>query len=417
MSPRTARQPTTDATCTTARCASPSSASATAPRRSSRASSTTATPSPDDFVPGLMHVDLGGYHIRDIEFSAAFDIDSTKVGKDLSEAIFAGQNNTIKFADVPQARRHGAARHDARRPRQVPVARSSRRRPARPPTSSSILQGRPKADVLVIYLPVGSEKATKWYVEQALQAGVRLRQLHPGLHRPRGRTGSGASRRPACRSSATTSSRRSARRSSTACWPASSGDRGVRLERTYQLNFGGNTDFLNMLERERLESKKISKTNAVTSQLDYDLGADNVHIGPSRLRAVADRPQVGLHPPRGPHLRRRAAERRAQARGAGTRPTRPASSSTPCAAPSWRSTTASRGALEWPARLLHEVAAGPAPRRRGARRMVEEFIRANPKSGTRATKATAAETRITAADSAEQDPEGRRRDRRRPSAR
>jgi myo-inositol-1-phosphate synthase len=233
---------------------------------------------PDEFVPGLMHVELGGYHIRDLEFVAAFDIDRNKVGKDLSEAIFAAPNNTYRFAEVPHL--------------SVPVERGMthdglgqylsqiiEKAPGSTADIVGILRDR-EVDVLVSYLPVGSEQATKWYAEQAIQAGVAFVNAIPVF----------IGREPYWQ-----------RRFAEAGLPIIGDDiksqvgatithrvltrlfmdRGVRIDRTYQLNFGGNTDFLNMLERERLESKKISKTNAVTSMIDYEIEDDNVHVGPS----------------------------------------------------------------------------------------------------------------------------------------
>ncbi len=234
--------------------------------------------SPDDFVPGLMHVDLGGYHIRDIEFVAAFDVDKTKVGKDLSEAIWAGQNNTVKFADVPHLgiKVHRGMTHDGIGKYLSGVIEKA---PGETDDVAGILR-ETGADVLVNYLPVGSEEATKWYVEQCLTAGVALVNCIPVFiareHYWQGRLE--AKGLPMIgddvksQVGATIIHRTLARLFR---------ERGVRLERTYQLNFGGNTDFLNMLERERLMSKKISKTRSVTSQLDYEIGDDNVHIGPS----------------------------------------------------------------------------------------------------------------------------------------
>jgi len=233
---------------------------------------------PDDFVPGLMHVDLGGYHISDIEFSAAFDIDVNKVGKDLSEAIFAEPNNTYKFSDVP--------------PTGLTVARGMTHdglgkylseiiTKAPGPTADIVgILKETETDVVVNYLPVGSEMATKWYVEQVLEAGCAFVNCIPVFiaredywqkrFRDRGLPVVGDDIKSQV--GATITHRLLARLFA---------DRGVRIDRTYQLNFGGNTDFLNMLERERLESKKISKTNAVTSQIDYPLDAANVHVGPS----------------------------------------------------------------------------------------------------------------------------------------
>src|SRR5437588_5424759 len=234
--------------------------------------------SPKDSVPGLMHVDLGGYHISDIEFVAAFDIDKNKVGLDLSEAIFAKPNNTVKFSDVPKTgvKVNRGMTHDGIGKYLADVVQKA---PGETSDVVGILK-KTKADVVVSYLPVGSEEATKWYVEQALTAGVgfvncipvfiarepywQKRFLDKGLpiigDDIKSQVGATIIHRVLTRLFR---------------------DRGVKLERTYQLNFGGNTDFLNMLERDRLMSKKISKTRAVTSQLDYDIGADNVHIGPS----------------------------------------------------------------------------------------------------------------------------------------
>jgi myo-inositol-1-phosphate synthase len=231
-----------------------------------------------DAVPGLMHVNLGGYHIRDIEFVAAIDIDKEKVGKDLSEAIFSGQNNTIKFSDVPKTGitvQRGMT-HDGLGKYLSQVIEKA---PGKTADIVQVLKDS-KADVLVSYLPVGSEEATKWYVEQALQAGVAYVNCIPvfiareeywrGRFEKAGLPIIGDDIKSQV--GATILHRVLARLFD---------DRGVKIERTYQLNVGGNTDFMNMLERERLESKKISKTNAVTSQLDYDLGPGNVHIGPS----------------------------------------------------------------------------------------------------------------------------------------
>ncbi len=233
---------------------------------------------PGDLIPGLMHVDLGGYHVRDIEFVAAFDVDKTKVGKDLSEAIFAGQNNTFKFSDVPHTgvTVDRGMTHDGLGKYLSQVIEK-----APGPTADvvGILKER-KVDVMVSYLPVGSEEATKWYVEQALQAGVGFINAIPVFigrepywqrrFAERGLPVIGDDIKSQVGATIT-------HRVLTRLFM----DRGVRIDRTYQLNFGGNTDFLNMLERERLESKKISKTNAVTSMLDYDIGEDNVHVGPS----------------------------------------------------------------------------------------------------------------------------------------
>jgi myo-inositol-1-phosphate synthase len=231
-----------------------------------------------DLVPGLMHVNLGGYHIRDIDFVAAFDVDKTKVGKDLSEAVFAGQNNTFKFSDVPHTgvTVDRGMTHDGLGKYLSQVIEK-----APGPTADvvGILKDR-KVDVMVSYLPVGSEEATKWYVEQALQAGVGFINAIPVFigrepywqrrFAERGLPIIGDDIKSQVGATIT-------HRVLTRLFM----DRGVRIDRTYQLNFGGNTDFLNMLERERLESKKISKTNAMTSMLDYEIDDDNVHVGPS----------------------------------------------------------------------------------------------------------------------------------------
>ncbi len=232
----------------------------------------------DDFVPGLMHVNLGGYHIRDIEFSAAFDIDREKVGKDLSEAIFTEPNNTCRFAQVPAlgVEVQRGMTHDG-------LGKYLREKIAEAPGSAADVAAvlrRTKTDVVVSYLPVGSEAATRWYIEQALDAGCAFVNCIPVFiasdprwsrrFRERGLPIIGDDVKSQV--GATITHRVLARLFR---------ERGVRLDRTCQLNFGGNTDFLNMLERERLHSKKVSKTNAVTSQLDYVLDSDDVHVGPS----------------------------------------------------------------------------------------------------------------------------------------
>lgn len=232
----------------------------------------------DEFVPGLMHVNLGGYHISDIEFTAAFDVDKTKVGKDLSVAIDGGMNNTVKFAEVPKmgVKVSRGMTHDGLGKYLSQVIEK-----APGPTDDVVgILKETKTDVVVNYLPVGSEMATKWYVEQVLEAGCAFVNCIPVFiareeywrtrFEERGLPVIGDDIKSQV--GATIVHRVLAHLMR---------ERGVRLERTSQLNVGGNTDFLNMLERERLESKKISKTNAVTSQLDYDMGAKNVHIGPS----------------------------------------------------------------------------------------------------------------------------------------
>ncbi|MCL4560746.1 MAG: inositol-3-phosphate synthase [Chloroflexi bacterium] len=231
-----------------------------------------------DRIPGLMHVNLGGYHIHDIEFSAAFDVVDTKVGKDLGEAIFAYPNNTYKFADVPNLG--------------VPVQRgmthdglgkylSQILKKAPGPTADIVkILKDTGTDVVVNYLPVGSEMATKWYVEQVLDAGCAFVNCIPVFiasapywqerFRQRGLPIIGDDIKSQVGATIL-------HRVLTSLFV----DRGVHLDRTYQLNFGGNTDFLNMLERERLESKKISKTGAVTSMLPYPIDPNDVHVGPS----------------------------------------------------------------------------------------------------------------------------------------
>jgi myo-inositol-1-phosphate synthase len=231
-----------------------------------------------DRVPGLMHVNLGGYRIRDIEFSAAIDIDKNKVGRDLAEAIYAAPNNTFRFDDVPRTG--------------VKVARGMTH-DGLGKYLSQIIQKAPGStvdvvkllkdsgtDVVVNYLPVGSEAATKWYVEQVLEAGCAFVNCIPVFiarerywqrrFESKGLPVIGDDIKSQVGATIT-------HRVLTRLFI----DRGVRIDRTYQLNFGGNTDFLNMLERERLESKKISKTNAVTSLIPYAMPAENVHVGPS----------------------------------------------------------------------------------------------------------------------------------------
>lgn len=232
----------------------------------------------DARVPGLMHVNLGGYHINDIEFSAAFDVADGKVGLDLSEAINAPPNNTITFAKVPQlgVRVERGMTHDGLGKYVSTKVKKSR-------GSTADIVGMLKAtrtDVVVSYLPVGSEMATKWYVEQVLEAGCGFINCIPVFiasqpywqkrFKKRGVPIIGDDIKSQVGATIT-------HRVLTNLFH----ERGVRMDRTYQLNFGGNMDFYNMLERERLESKKISKTGAVTSQLPYDMGADNVHVGPS----------------------------------------------------------------------------------------------------------------------------------------
>ncbi|MGB3341795.1 MAG: inositol-3-phosphate synthase [bacterium] len=229
-------------------------------------------------IPGIMHIRLGDYHINDIEFTFGIDIDRNKVGKDLAEAIYTKPNNTFKFCSVPKLG--------------VPVVRGMTHdglgyylsqiiKKAPGPTADIIgLLKQTKTDVVINFLPVGSEEATKWYVEQILTAGCAFINCIPVF---------------------IASQKYWQKRFSEKDLPVLGddiksqvgatilhrvlvnlfNDRGVKIERTSQLNVGGNTDFLNMLERTRLVSKKISKTQAVTSLLKYDIGADNIYIGPS----------------------------------------------------------------------------------------------------------------------------------------
>jgi myo-inositol-1-phosphate synthase len=232
----------------------------------------------DEFVPGLMHVDLGGYHVRDIEFTAAFDVVDGKVGKDLSEAMWAPPNDTIKFADVPKTgvTVSRGMTHDGIGTYLSDVVTKA---PGETDDVVGILR-ETGTDVVVNYLPVGSEMATKWYAEQILEAGCAMVNCMPvfiarehywqNRFAERGLPIIGDDIKSQVGATI-------AHRVLTSLFR----ERGVKLDRTMQLNVGGNSDFLNMLERERLESKKISKTNAVTSMLDYDMGASNVHVGPS----------------------------------------------------------------------------------------------------------------------------------------
>jgi myo-inositol-1-phosphate synthase len=230
------------------------------------------------FVPGLMHVNLGAYHVRDIEFSAAFDIDANKVDKDLAEAIFIAPNNTCRFADVPLTGvkvRRGMTHDGLGKYLEGKITKA-------PGTTADIVETlrASRTDVVVSYLPVGSEMATKWYVEQILTAGCAFVNCIPVFiaSQPYWR------RRFKQRGLPLIGDDIKSQLGATITHRALAHlfrERGVRLDRTYQLNFGGNTDFLNMLERDRLESKKLSKTRAVTSQLDYPLAPDDAHVGPS----------------------------------------------------------------------------------------------------------------------------------------
>jgi len=232
----------------------------------------------DESIPGLMHVTLGGYHVSDINFVAAFDIDKNKVGKDLSKAIYVRPNNTFKFCDVPKSgvKVERGMVHDGLGKYLSKVITKA---PGSTADIVSILK-ETKTDVVLNYLPVGSEEATKWYIEQVLTAGCAFVNCIPVFtaresywqkrFAERGLPIIGDDIKSQVGATIT-------HRVLTRLFR----DRGVKLERTYQLNFGGNTDFYNMLERERLESKRVSKTNAVTSQLDYDMGSDNIYVGPS----------------------------------------------------------------------------------------------------------------------------------------
>ena len=231
-----------------------------------------------EFVPGLMHVNLGGYHIRDINFVAAIDIDKNKVGKDLAEAIFTLPNNTLKFSDVPATgvKVQRGMTHDGLGKYLSKIIQKA------PGETVNIIQllKETKTDVVINYLPVGSEEATKWYVEQILAAGCGLVNCIPVFigrekywHQRFAEKGLPVIGDDIKSQLGATIVHRVLTRLFQ--------DRGVKLEHTYQLNFGGNTDFYNMLERERLESKKISKTSSVTSQLDYELNPDDIHVGPS----------------------------------------------------------------------------------------------------------------------------------------
>ena len=234
----------------------------------------------NDSIPGLMHPVLGEYGIGDINFVAAFDVDTNKVGLDLSEAIFTEPNNTVKFQDVSHmdVTVQRGMTHDG-----IGKYLSGTITKAEGPTDdiANILKER-EVDVVINYLPVGSEQATKWYVEQVLAAGCGFINCIPVFIA----SGEGNYWQQRFKEAgvpiigddiksqvgATITHRILTRLFM---------DRGIKLENSYQLNFGGNTDFMNMLERERLTSKKISKTNSVTSQLDHELGGDNIHIGPS----------------------------------------------------------------------------------------------------------------------------------------
>lgn len=229
-------------------------------------------------IPGLMHTTIGGYHVRDIEFSAAFDVTTDKVCKDLSEAIWAHPNNTVKFADISHMNVpvHRGMTHDGLGKYLNQVVQK-----APGPTDDIIgILKETETDVVVNFLPVGSEMATKWYVEQVLEAGCAFVNGIPVFIA----SSEYWSKRFAERGLPIIGDDVKSQVGATITHRVLTNlfkDRGVHLDHTYQLNFGGNMDFYNMLERDRLESKKISKTNAVTSQLPYELGQENVHVGPS----------------------------------------------------------------------------------------------------------------------------------------
>ena len=233
-----------------------------------------------DKVPGIMHPVMGGYSIEDINFVAAFDVDKNKVGTDISDAIFAEPNNTVKFQKVPKlgVEVQRGMTHDG-----IGKYTNELIKRAEGPTAdiAQTLIDK-KVDVLISYLPVGSEEATKWYVEQAITAKCAFINCVPVFIA----SGEGDYWQKRFKSAGipiigddikSQVGATIVHRTLTRLFQ----DRGVHLERSYQLNFGGNTDFLNMLEQERLSSKKISKTNSVTSQMDYDIGKENIHIGPS----------------------------------------------------------------------------------------------------------------------------------------
>lgn len=233
---------------------------------------------PDVEIPGLMHAVLGGYHVRDVNFVAAFDIDEKKVGLDLADAIWASENNTIKFSDVATTGlivQRGHTLDGLGRYYKETITESDEE----PVDVVSVLKER-KVDVLICYLPVGSEEAAKYYAQCAIDAGAAFVNALPVFiaSDPEWADKFSAAGLPIVgddiksQVGATITHRIMAKLFQ---------DRGVHLDRTYQLNVGGNMDFKNMLERDRLESKKISKTQSVTSQLDHDMGARNVHIGPS----------------------------------------------------------------------------------------------------------------------------------------
>jgi myo-inositol-1-phosphate synthase len=229
-------------------------------------------------VPGLMNVELGGYHVNDVEVSAAFDVNASKVGRDVADAIFARPNNTQRFALVPPSgiRVHRGPTLDGI----GKYLRDTVEESDEPEADVADVLRQSRTDVLVSYLPVGSQRATEFYAEKALEAGCAFVNCIPVFiaSNPDWR------RRFEERGLPIVGDDIKSQVGATIVHRVLANlfrERGVRLDRTYQLNFGGNTDFQNMLERERLESKKISKTQAVASQLDIPLEPENIHVGPS----------------------------------------------------------------------------------------------------------------------------------------
>ena len=232
----------------------------------------------DESIPGLMHANLGGYHPADIEFSAAFDVNETKVGLDIAEAIFAYPNNTLKFSEPPPTgvRVHRGMLCDGLGHYLQQIVKVS----PEPAEDVARILMETQTDVVVCYLPVGAESAAKWYAEQVLEAGCAFVNCIPVFIASQ----PGWQRRFQERNLPIIGDDIKSQLGATIVHRMLTNlfrERGIQLDRTYQLNFGGNTDFLNMLERERLESKKISKTQAVVSQAGHGLSLENVHIGPS----------------------------------------------------------------------------------------------------------------------------------------
>jgi myo-inositol-1-phosphate synthase len=318
---------------------------------------------PDERVPGLMHVDLGGYHVGDIEVVAAFDVDAKKVGTDVAEAIFSEPNNTIRFAaDVPPTGvmvQRGHTLDSLGTYYRETIVESEHD----PVDVAQVLRDA-QADVLVSYLPVGSEQAARYYAQAAIDAGVGFVNCLPVFiasevewAKKFGDAGLpiiGDDIKSQVGATIT-------HRVLTKLFE----DRGVKLNRTYQLNFGGNMDFMNMLERKRLKSKKISKTQSVQSQLRRELDKNNIHIGPSDyVPWLEDRKWAD--PPGGSVLRRRAADHRDEARGLG-QPELGRHRDRRRALREARARPQDRRSADRPLGLLHEVAAGPVQRRRRAR--------------------------------------------------